>query len=298
MAVEDPTCPIIKNLVLLDSEGKRIAVKYYSGEWPNISAQANFEKLLWSKTSRTNARQEAEIIMFDTFIVVYKYVGDLMFYATGSQDENELILYTVLQAFYESVSILLRQGFCISKGVLAVGWLGHNTFATILLLLCRQQVEKKTVLENLDLVLLCMDEIIDGGVILETEPQTIASRVTMRGAEGEGALPEQARQMVESHCTCPLAGRHMHGCEHEWHACVQDSITSCSQWLLLPTYPFTCLVCVAGSSAVVLKSIGISKGAPHTQLAQMSSKPIHTRHTAMASLKAMLAGLVAGRSLV
>jgi hypothetical protein len=27
----------------------------------------------------------------------------------------------------------------------------------------RQQVEKKTVLENLDLVLLCMDEIVDGG---------------------------------------------------------------------------------------------------------------------------------------
>ncbi len=29
----DPTCPIIKSLVLLDSEGKRIAVKYYSSEW-------------------------------------------------------------------------------------------------------------------------------------------------------------------------------------------------------------------------------------------------------------------------
>ena len=29
--------------------------------------------------------------------------------------------------------------------------------------LCRQQVEKKTVLENLDLVLLAMDEIVDGG---------------------------------------------------------------------------------------------------------------------------------------
>ncbi len=49
--------------------------------------------------------------MFDNVIVVYKYIGDLMFYVTGSQDENELILYTVLQAFYESVSILLRWGW-------------------------------------------------------------------------------------------------------------------------------------------------------------------------------------------
>jgi hypothetical protein len=31
--IKDPTCPIVKNLVLLDSEGKRIAVKYYSSEW-------------------------------------------------------------------------------------------------------------------------------------------------------------------------------------------------------------------------------------------------------------------------
>ena len=50
----------------------------------------------------------AEITMFDDVIVVYKFVADLMFFVTGSQDDNELILQTVLQAFYESVSLLLR----------------------------------------------------------------------------------------------------------------------------------------------------------------------------------------------
>ena len=29
----DPTLPIVKSLILLDSEGKRIAVKYYSQDW-------------------------------------------------------------------------------------------------------------------------------------------------------------------------------------------------------------------------------------------------------------------------
>lgn len=72
--------------------------------------------------------------MFDDVVVVYKFIGDLMFYVTGSADENELILYGVLQAFYDSVSLLLRDA-----------------------------VEKKTVLENLDLVLLAMDEIVDNG---------------------------------------------------------------------------------------------------------------------------------------
>lgn len=46
--------------------------------------------------------------MFDDIIVVYKFFGDLMFFVTGSQSENELILYAVLQAFYESISLLLR----------------------------------------------------------------------------------------------------------------------------------------------------------------------------------------------
>ena len=50
----------------------------------------------------------AEITMFDEVVVVYKFIGDLMFFVTGSQDENELILYQVLQGFYEAVSLLLR----------------------------------------------------------------------------------------------------------------------------------------------------------------------------------------------
>eukprot|EP00878_Enallax_costatus_P037664 GHUV01042569.1.p1 GENE.GHUV01042569.1~~GHUV01042569.1.p1 ORF type:complete len:150 (+),score=36.73 GHUV01042569.1:186-635(+) len=104
----------------------------------------------------------AEITMFDDYLVVYKCLGDLMFYVTGSDNENELILYAVLQAFYEATSALLRQ-----------------------------QVDKKTVLENLDLVLLVMDEIVDGGLILETDPQTVAARVTMRGADGEVPIAEQ-----------------------------------------------------------------------------------------------------------
>lgn len=50
----------------------------------------------------------AEITMFDDNLVVYKCLGDLMFYVTGSDSENELILYAVLQAFYEATSALLR----------------------------------------------------------------------------------------------------------------------------------------------------------------------------------------------
>jgi hypothetical protein len=97
--------------------------------------------------------------MFDDYVVVFKALGDLIFYVTGSVSENELVLYAALQALFESVSLLLRG-----------------------------QLDKKTALENLDLLLLCVDEVVDAGLILETDPQTVASRVAMRGADSEGGV--------------------------------------------------------------------------------------------------------------
>ena len=42
----------------------------------------------------------------------------------------------------------------------------------------RNSVDKRTLIENYDLASLCIDEIIDDGIILETDPVMIASRVS------------------------------------------------------------------------------------------------------------------------
>ena len=100
--------PLIKNLLLLDAEGKRIAVKYYGETWGTSALEQAFEKSLFTKTQRSNARGEPEVIMFDSVVSVFKTIGDISFYVTGDQDENEIVLLTVLQAFYEAVTLLLR----------------------------------------------------------------------------------------------------------------------------------------------------------------------------------------------
>ncbi|KAK1324241.1 Coatomer subunit zeta-1 [Acorus calamus] len=154
--------PTIKNILLLDSEGKRVAVKYYSDDWPTLDAKLSFEKSIFSKTMKTNARTEAEITMFDDYIVVYKFVQDLHFFVTGGSEENELILASVLQGFYDAIGLLLRNS-----------------------------VDKRTALENLDLILLCIDEIVDGGIILETDGSAIAGKVASNGIDGGASLSEQ-----------------------------------------------------------------------------------------------------------
>ncbi|CAI9087913.1 OLC1v1022113C1 [Oldenlandia corymbosa var. corymbosa] len=156
------TCPSVKNILLLDSEGKRVAVKYCSDDWPTNAAKDAFEKSVFNKTQKTNARSEAEITMFDNYIVIYKFVQDLHFFVTGGEDENELILATVLHGFFDAVGLLLRG-----------------------------TVDKKEALENLDLIFLCMDEIVDGGIILETDANVIAGKVASNSVDSGAPLSEQ-----------------------------------------------------------------------------------------------------------
>ncbi|KAI8031355.1 Coatomer subunit zeta-1 [Camellia lanceoleosa] len=61
------------------------------------------------------------------------FIQDLHFFVIGGNEENELILATTLQGFVDAVSLL------------------------------RNNVEKMEALENIDLILLCLDEIVDGG---------------------------------------------------------------------------------------------------------------------------------------
>ncbi|KAL8142791.1 hypothetical protein V2J09_015823 [Rumex salicifolius] len=173
------SCPSIKNILLLDSEGKRIAVKYYSDDWPTNSSKLAYEKSVFTKTQKTNARSEAEITMFDSYIVVYKFIQDLHFFVTGGDDENELILDAVLHGFVDSVNLLLRE-----------------------------KIDKYEALENLDLILLCLDEIVDGGMILETDGNVIAGKVARSDIDSSAALSEQtisqALSLARQHLTRSL----------------------------------------------------------------------------------------------
>lgn len=89
--------------------------------------------------------------MLDGFTVVYKSSVDLYFYVMGSSNENGLILASVLNCLYEAANLILRKN-----------------------------VEKRTLLENLDMIFLAVDEICDGGIILEADPTSVVQRVATK----------------------------------------------------------------------------------------------------------------------
>ncbi|KAI4733442.1 hypothetical protein E4T50_16003 [Aureobasidium sp. EXF-12298] len=148
-------------LILAADDSSRILAKYYSpphapanatandfpgaNPYPQLKDQKAFEKGLSEKT----AKQNSDIILYDNRIVVFKMESDVMLYVVGGADENEILLYSVVLALRDSLNILLKNS-----------------------------VDKRTIVENYDLVSLAIDEIIDDGIVLETDPVIVASRVS------------------------------------------------------------------------------------------------------------------------
>lgn len=158
----------IQGILILDSQGKRIYTKYYhpptlsttTGQGNELATsslkkQEEFEVKLTKKTHK----QDSEIMLFENKIVLYKEYIDLSLYLIGDINENEIVLQTAFNALKNSLELILDNG-----------------------------IDKKNVQEHYDMVLLTIDEIVDNGIILETDPQTIASRVT-KPPTSEGQLP-------------------------------------------------------------------------------------------------------------
>ncbi|KAI5918287.1 snare-like protein [Camillea tinctor] len=146
-------------IILSIDDGSRIFAKYYNAPhhaptgtsttsntpYADVKAQKTFEKGLLEKT----AKQTGDIILYDNRIVLYKMESDVMMYVVGGVDENEVLLYNVILALRDSLHLLFKQS-----------------------------VDKRTIIENYDLVSLAIDEIVDDGIILETDPTIIVQRVS------------------------------------------------------------------------------------------------------------------------
>uniref|UniRef100_A0A8C5YNH0 Coatomer subunit zeta n=1 Tax=Marmota marmota marmota TaxID=9994 RepID=A0A8C5YNH0_MARMA len=145
--LQEPSLYTIKAVFILDNDGRRLLAKYYDDTFPSMKEQMVFEKNVFNKTSKT----ESEIAFFGGMTIVYKSSIDLFLYVVGSSHENELMLMSVLTCLFESLSHMLRKN-----------------------------VEKRWLLENMDGAFLVLDEIVDGGVILESDPQQVIQKVNFR----------------------------------------------------------------------------------------------------------------------
>eukprot|EP00823_Brevimastigomonas_motovehiculus_P006870 TRINITY_DN5890_c0_g1_i1.p1 TRINITY_DN5890_c0_g1~~TRINITY_DN5890_c0_g1_i1.p1 ORF type:complete len:200 (+),score=44.95 TRINITY_DN5890_c0_g1_i1:107-706(+) len=147
----------ITGILILDSDGKRLAVKYYDKDMADKKQQESFEKKLFEKTGKS-AKSDVDIALLDKYTVLYKSKNDLILYVLSTTNENELIINAVLNNLDDALLEIVRQ---------------RDQTNTV----CR-----KTLLENIEYVFLTFDEMVDDGMILETDAYEVANRVTMEGA--------------------------------------------------------------------------------------------------------------------
>jgi hypothetical protein len=108
-------------LILSTDDRTRLLAKYYSAPhpplhsapgssypgsnpYPTLKDQKNFEKGLMEKTNK----QSSDVILYDNRIVVFKMEGDVMLYVVGGAEENEVLLFHVVLALRDALSILLK----------------------------------------------------------------------------------------------------------------------------------------------------------------------------------------------
>ena len=155
-------------IVVLDSEGERVLAKYYQpphlpsatqptlqsqyittpqpNPYPTVKEQKTFEKGLFEKTKKDSS----DVILYDNRLVVYKQAGDTTLYVIGGAEENEIMLYLVVVALRDCLDVILKYRTL------------HLPFVYLLTFASRS-VDKRSILENYDLVALCIDEICDDG---------------------------------------------------------------------------------------------------------------------------------------
>ena len=170
----------VEAIIILDTEGHRIFAKYFpipraatgaagksaagaggdqildvsAGSWPTPDLQRKFEDSLHKKASGQKGTAwggaDDDVMLMDGHTVLFHSDPEVSFYVVGGADENELVLLNILNCLYES----LRQTIEISG-----------------------PIDKRTLLENYEAVLLIVDELVDDSVILETSSANVSQDV-------------------------------------------------------------------------------------------------------------------------
>lgn len=94
----------------------------------------------------------------ENYVAIFRCYTDMTIYILGDKDDNELILATVLDTVHD----------CLDK-------------------IFKHSIERKSLINNMTAVILVIDELIDQGIIMATDHQTILKRINLKPMGGLGA---------------------------------------------------------------------------------------------------------------
>uniref|UniRef100_A0A1I8J1J7 Coatomer subunit zeta n=1 Tax=Macrostomum lignano TaxID=282301 RepID=A0A1I8J1J7_9PLAT len=171
--LQDISLHTVRAILILDNDGRRIVAKYYTGAGSSTVTvglasakdQRLFERRLLAKTAKNPS---TDVLMFEGLTCLFRSNVDLLFCVLGDSNENELILNTVLCTLFDAVSIILRKN-----------------------------VEKRALLDYLDVMFLVVDELCDNGIVLETDAHHLVARVGTRVIDESSPMEGSVTQVLQ-----------------------------------------------------------------------------------------------------
>jgi hypothetical protein len=146
--------PILRALLVLDQQQQH-ALLYK--QYDSSSSSIDITQTILSASSSSS--KDTQVLLADGLVAIHKTINDVTLCVVASDKENELILQAVLSGIEEALAKLL-----------------HGT------------IDRQALVQHLDLLMLVVDEAIDDGLILEIDPDNLASRASMR-AQDSAASP-------------------------------------------------------------------------------------------------------------
>ncbi|CAK0807669.1 unnamed protein product [Prorocentrum cordatum] len=158
--MEEALCQVLA-LLVLDSDGERLAVKYSAVArrelWPSVEAQVAFEKMIISKLPKLgSAKSEVDVAVIKEYTVLFQACNDVVVCAVASSTENELAVMQLVEGIFSSANNCSHATNFLSTGL-----------------------SKQLVLDKLSDVLFILDEVVDDGIIMETDEEKITARIKM-----------------------------------------------------------------------------------------------------------------------
>ena len=141
--LSDVAC-LIKFIIILDNSGKIIYSKYYTDK-NTPEKQREFEKQLCYQVKNLNILPgELDIFSIEDFNVFVKLIGEIAYFVGINENDNETLGYNFCKIFENCLSNILNDNF-----------------------------ERAKIFNKLEKVMLLIDEMVDNGIIVNTDQDSI-----------------------------------------------------------------------------------------------------------------------------
>ena len=142
---------LIKFIIILDNDGKLIYSKYYNGF--EKKEQKEFEKKICFTCQNINvSKDEVDIFSLNQFSVISKINKEIAIFIGINEEENECLAYNFF-----------------------------TTFENVLISLVSEKLSKQQILMNFENLAALIDEMVNEGIIMETDGNNLEQRINPSG---------------------------------------------------------------------------------------------------------------------